>query len=98
MNPLYSDKNNFFFDNKSNPNNIIKEKIIFEPKTHRNSISTNETYENEFYSDDEVDFNQDFFPQSKKIKFTDFLVDDWEEKIKNFRDEVIKSFNINKNI
>ena len=99
MNPLYSDKNNFFFDNKSNPNNIIKEKIIFEPKTHRNSISTNETYENEFYSDDEVDFNQDFFPQSKKIKFTDFLVDDWEEKIKNFRDEVIKSFNNNnKNI
>ena len=98
MNPLDSDKNNFFFDNKSNPNNIIKEKIIFEPKTHRNSISTNETYENEFYSDDEVDFNQDFFPQSKKIKFTDFLVDDWEEKIKNFRDEVIKSFNINKNI
>ena len=100
MNPLNSDKNNFFFDNKSNPNNIIKEKIIFEPKTHRNSISTNETYENEFYSDDEVDFNQDFFPQSKKIKFTDFLVDDWEEKIKNFRDEVIKSFsnNNNKNI
>ena len=98
MNPLYSDKNNFFFDNKSNPNNIIKEKIIFEPKTHRNSISTNETYENEFYSDDEVDFNQDFFPQSKKIKFTDFLADDWEEKIKNFRDEVIKSFNNNKNI
>ena len=98
MNPLDSDKNNFFFDNKSNPNNIIKEKIIFEPKTHRNSISTNETYENEFYSDDEVDFNQDFFPQSKKIKFTDFLVDDWEEKIKNFRDEVIKSFNNNKNI
>ena len=98
MNPLYSDKNNFFFDNKSNPNNIIKEKIIFEPKTHRNSISTNETYENEFYSDDEVDFNQDFFPQSKKIKFTDFLVDDWEEKIKIFRDEVIKSFNNNKNI
>ena len=95
MNPLDSDKNNFFFDNKSNPNNIIKEKIIFEPKTHRNSISTNETYENEFYSDDEVDFNQDFFPQSKKIKFTDFLVDDWEEKIKNFREEVIKSFNIN---
>ena len=98
MNQLNSDKNNFFFDNKSNPNNIIKEKIIFEPKTHRNSISTNETYENEFYSDDEVDFNQDFFPQSKKIKFTDFLVDDWEEKIKNFRDEVIKSFNNNKNI
>ena len=95
MNPLDSDKNNFFFDNKSNPNNIIKEKIIFEPKTHRNSISTNETYENEFYSDDEVDFNQDFFPQSKKIKFTDFLADDWEEKIKNFREEVIKSFNIN---
>ena len=98
MNPLYSDKNNFFFDNKSNPNNIIKEKIIFEPKTHRNSISTNETYENEFYSDDEVDFNQDFFPQSKKIKFTDFLVDDWEEKIKNFHEEVIKSFNNNTNI
>ena len=100
MNTFSSDKNNFFFDNKSNPNNIIKEKIIFEPKTLRNSISTNETYENEYYSDDEVDFNQDFFPQSKKIKFTDFLVDDWEEKIKNFRDEVIKSFsnNNNKNI
>ena len=95
MNPLNSDKNNFFFDNKSNPNNLIKEKIIFEPKTHRNSISTNETYENEFYSDDEVDFNQDFFPKNKKIKFTDFLVDDWEEKIKNFYEETIKRYSKN---
>ena len=95
MNPFSSDKNNFFFDNKSNPNNIIKEKIIFEPKTLRNSISTNETYENEYYSDDEVDFNQDFFPQNKKIKFTDFLVDDWEEKIKNFYEETIKRYSKN---
>ena len=95
MNPFSSDKNNFFFDNKSNPNNIIKEKIIFEPKTLRNSISTNETYENEYYSDDEVDFNQDFFPQNKKIKFTDFLVDNWEEKIKNFYEETIKRYSKN---
>ena len=95
MNPFSSDKNNFFFDNKSNPNNIIKEKIIFEPKTLRNSISTNETYENEYYSDDEVDFNQDFFPQNKKIKFTDFLVDDWEEKIKTFYEEAIKHYSKN---
>ena len=95
MNPFSSDKNNFFFDNKSNPNNIIKEKIIFEPKTLRNSISTNETYENEYYSDDEVDFNQDFFPKNKKIKFTDFLVDDWEEKIKTFYEEAIKRYSKN---
>ena len=95
MNPFSSDKNNFFFDNKSNTNNIIKEKIIFEPKTLRNSISTNETYENEYYSDDEVDFNQDFFPQNKKIKFTDFLVDDWEEKIKIFYEETIKRYSKN---
>ena len=95
MNPFSSDKNNFFFDNKSNPNNIIKEKIIFEPKTLRNSISTNETYENEYFSDDEVDFNQDFFPKNKKIKFTDFLVDDWEEKIKTFYEETIKRYSKN---
>ena len=102
MNPFSSDKNNFFFDNKSNPNNIIKEKIIFEPKTLRNSISTNETYENEYYSDDEVDFNQDFFPQTKEIKLTDMLVDNWQEKIKAFCEDIkkeliIKAINCNYN-
>ena len=51
----------------------------------------NEAYENEFDSEDEIDFNQDFFLKLKVIKFTDCLVDNWEEKIKDFRDEVISS-------
>ena len=91
MNKLNPDKNNFFFDSACK-NNLFKEKIIFEQKTHRNSISTNETNENEFDSEDEIDFNQDFFPQPKIIKFTDYLVENWEEKIKDFREEIIKGY------
>ena len=91
MDTLNPDNNNFFFDTTAKCN-LTKEKIIFDQQTHRTSISTNETYENEFDSEDEIDFNQDFFPKPKLIKFTDCLVDDWEEKIKDFRDEVVKSY------
>lgn len=81
MSLINPDKNNFFFDNFCK-NNIFKEKIILESTYQRTSISTNETFENEFSSDDEIDFNQDFFPKHETIKFTDMLVDNWKEKIK----------------
>ena len=81
MNSLNDIKNNFFFDNCEY--NLSKEKIILESNEHRNSISTNETFENEINSENEdIDFNQDFFPKNKKIKFTDMLIDNWENKIK----------------
>ena len=82
MNSLNDIKNNFFFDNNCRYN-LSKEKIILESNEHRNSISTNETFENEINSENEdIDFNQDFFPKNKKIKFTDMLIDNWENKIK----------------
>ena len=82
MNSLNDIKNNFFFDNNCKYN-LTKEKIILESNEHRNSISTNETFENEINSENEdIDFNQDFFPKNKKIKFTDMLIDNWENKIK----------------
>ena len=82
MNSLNDIKNNFFFDNNCKYN-LSKEKIILESNEHRNSISTNETFENEINSENEnIDFNQDFFPKNKKIKFTDMLIDNWENKIK----------------
>ena len=58
----------------------------------------NETYENEFDSEDEIDFYQDF-SKLKIIKFTDCFADNWEEKIKDFRVEVVKRYiNMNKNL
>ena len=84
MSMLDSDKNNFF-----------KEKIILEPKNQRNSISTNETFENEIYSDNDIDFNQDFFPKPKTFKFTDMLIHNWENKIKPYYDNIIKGINDN---
>ena len=82
MNSLNDIKNNFFFVNNCEYN-FTKEKIILESNEHRNSISTNETFENEINSENEdIDFNQDFFPKNKKIKFTDMLIDNWENKIK----------------
>ena len=82
MNSLNDIKNNFFFGNNCEYN-LTKEKIILESNEHRNSISTNETFENEINSENEdIDFNQDFFPKNKKIKFTDMLIDNWENKIK----------------
>ena len=96
MNCFNEDKNNFFFANNCK-NNLHKEKIILDQKSHRNSISTNETFENDFLSEDEedIDFNQDFFPQTKKIIFSEMLIDNWKDKIdlfkENIRNRMIKS-------
>ena len=85
-------ENNFFFEN----NYIIdinirlsKEKLNYEENNERNnSISSNSTFENDFLSDEEIDFNQDFFPKDKSIKFTDCLVDNWEFKIKMYMSKI----------
>ena len=70
----------FFEDNISDNNNQInKKELNSEENTRTFSISTTETLE-----DNEIDFNQDFFPKNKTIKFTDFLVDNWEIKIKKY--------------
>ena len=88
MNIVNDEKNNFFFANNCK-SDLIKEKIILEQNSHRNSISTNETFENEFFSDDEdINFNQDFFPQNKMIKFTEILADYWEERIALFSENI----------
>ena len=73
---INTDHNNLCLQNNFKKN-LIKEKIISEEKNIRNSISTNETYENtnDNYLDNEIDFNKDFFQQNKKFKFTDTLVD-----------------------
>ena len=82
MNSLNDIKNNFFFANNCE-HSLPKEKIILESNEHRNSTSTNETFENEINSENEnIDFNQDFFPKNKKVKFSDMLIDNWENKIK----------------
>ena len=98
MNSFNDVKNNFFFDNNYECN-LPKEKIILESNAHRNSISTNETFENEINSENEnIDFNQDFFPKNKKIKFTDMLVDNWEDKIKMLYKNIMYKHNLsNKN-
>ena len=79
-------QDNLFFVNENiidnNNYKINKEELSIEENIHRNSFSTNATFENDFQSDEEIDFNQDFFPKNKPIKFTDFLVDNWEQKIK----------------
>ena len=98
MNSFNDIKNNFFFANNCEYN-LPKEKIILDSNEHRNSISTNETFENEINSENEnIDFNQDFFPKNKTIKFTDMLIDNWENKVglvyKNF---IYKSNLSNKN-
>ena len=91
MSTINNDKNNFFFNNDYKCN-LLKEKIILEPNNNqRNTISTNETFENDFLSDEEnIDFNKNFFPQTKEIKFTDMLVDNWEERIKLFSEQIKK--------
>ena len=98
MNSFNDVKNNFFFANNYECN-LLKEKIILESNVHRNSISTNETFENEINSENEnIDFNQDFFPKNKKIKFTDMLVDNWEDKIKMLFKNIMYKHNLsNKN-
>ena len=78
--------NEFFF---VNDNIFNKEKINLEENFNKNnSFSTNETLENAILSDEEIDFNQDFFPKNKTIKFTDFLVDNWEFKIKQIYEKI----------
>ena len=99
MSNINEEKNNFFFANDYKYN-INKEKIILDQNRHRNSISTNETYENDFEQEDnenediDIDFNQDFFPQTKKIKITELLVDDWKESIKDFREKLINELEL----
>ena len=98
MSNINEEKNNFFFANDCKYN-INKEKIILEQNRHRNSISTNETYENDFEledndNDEDMDFNQDFFPQIKKIQLTELLVDDWKESIKAFREKMINELEL----
>ena len=103
MSTIKNEKNNFFFDNNYKFD-LSKEKIILEPNNHQsNSSSTSETFENDIFSDEEnIDFNQDFFPQTKEIKLTDMLVDNWQEKIKAFCEDIkkeliIKAINYNYN-
>ena len=102
MSTINNEKNNFFFDNNYKFD-LSKEKIILEPNNQSNSSSTSETFENDIFSDEEnIDFNQDFFPQTKEIKLTDMLVDNWQEKIKAFCEDIkkeliIKAINYNYN-
>ena len=80
-----SNKNDsFFVDSNIVENNIKlnKEELNSEENTRSYSISTTETFENDFVSEDEIDFNQDFFPKIKTVRLTDCLVDNWEHKIK----------------
>ena len=83
-----SNKNTF--SSANNINIIDNIKLNIEENTRTNSISTNETIENDFISEQEIDFNQDFFPQNKSIKFTDFLVDNWEYKVKIYLSKINK--------
>ena len=80
MSVLNNNNSIFVEDNISDNNNQInKKELNSEENTRTFSISTTETLE-----DNEIDFNQDFFPKNKTIKFTDFLVDNWEIKIKKY--------------
>jgi len=88
-------QDNLFFVNENiidNNNKFNKEELNLEDNIRRNSISTNATFENDIQSDEEIDFNQDFFPQNKSIKFTDFLVDNWDQKIKVYLTKIKQQF------
>ena len=76
---ISNNSNCFFIEDNNNDNNnqFDKKDLNSNENTRSFSISTNETLENE-----EIDFNQDFFPKTKTIKFTDFLIDNWEIRIK----------------
>ena len=63
-------------DNNKNNNQFIIKKLKAEENPRSYSFSTTETIEN--------DYQSDFFPKNTKIKFTDFLVDNWELAIKNY--------------
>ena len=97
-----SNNNNFFFVDKDiikTNNTINKEKLNSEENTRSYSFNTTET---DMLSDDDIDFNQDFFPKIKTIKFTDFLADNWENKIKMYmlkkNNQLSKTKNNNSNI
>ena len=103
---IHSDANNCFFVNKKivDNNHKFNKEINLEEKekSRTHSISSNTTFENEITSEEEIDFNQDFFPQNKIIKMTNFLVDDWELKIKlhilNFNQQLLNLKKYNENI
>ena len=91
---------NFFFvkDNFIDNNKFNKEEFKLDENNPRNSISTEETLENELMSDDEIDFHQDFFPKIDTIRFTDLLVDDWKDKIQQFYERIYQNISRIKNI
>ena len=80
--------NNTSFVNNSNIDKLNKEESYIEDYAYRNSISTNGTFESDFLSDKDIDFNQDFFPKNKTFKLTDHLVDGWENNINIYFDKV----------
>ena len=93
MSVSYQNIPNFFFvkDNFIDNNKFNKEEFKLGENNHRNSVSTEETFENDFISDDEIDFHQDFFPKNDAIKFTDLLVDDWKDKIQQFYERIYQN-------
>ena len=84
-------ENNFSFanDNIINiNNNFSKEKANLVGNNRSSSISSNSTYD--YFSDEEINFNLDFFPKNNTIRFTDFLADDWEIKVKMYLSAINK--------
>ena len=100
MSVSYQNIPNFFFvkDNFIGNNKFNKEEFKLDENNPRNSISTEETLENELMSDDEIDFHQDFFPKIDTIRFTDLLVDDWKDKIQQFYERIFQNISSIKNI
>ena len=100
MSVSYQNIPNFFFvkDNFIGNNKFNKEEFKLDENNPRNSISTEETVENDFMSDDEIDFHQDFFPKIDTIRFTDLLVDDWKDKIQQFYERIFQNISRIKNI
>ena len=100
MSVSYQNIPNFFFvkDNFIGNNKFNKEEFKLDENNPRNSISTEETLENELMSDDEIDFHQDFFPKIDIIRFTDLLVDDWKDKIQQFYERIFQNISRIKNI
>ena len=100
MSVLYQNIPNLFFvnDNLIDSSKFNKEELILGENNHRNSVSTEETFENDLMSDEEIDFHQDFFPKNDAIKFTDLLVDDWKDKIQQFYERIYQNISRIKNI
>ena len=100
MSVLYHNIPNFFFvkDNIIDSNRFNKEEFKLGENNPRNSVSTEETFENDLMSDEEIDFHQDFFPKNDTIKFTDLLVDDWKVKIQQLYERIYQNISRIKNI